>query len=818
MPGVLLNSVLGMLPDRTVAVRSGETLCVVVPMYNEEHGARRCLASILRQEEAPDQIAVSVNGGRDNTYEVVARILRDYGYRLKTTDDLPSFDARLERWLGGTGSAAVTLMNYRSRTAKSESVNNLFRAGLVTSDRVMLVDGDTILHPGFVGALRDNFYRLRERRVNGQRQFIIEDYALQSGAVRSWLPDNAGPWQRVVSAGRQAEYAFSTLLRRGQASIRGSSAIFGNSRLFTVVGCGFAARRELFPMPGDTRTEDHEFTLTTQALPVTETRLDADTLDRMGLRIVDGDRQVPPSEWLRSGEKILLRTGGNARFVPEAQMLTEDPQSLNGFLNQVERWNGGGLEGALGRVGRRLPANVAWTVWMAQLENVVGVLLLLLVLPSLVALNLGNPSIGMPWKALLGWLGFDMLLSTVLNTAGFWLQRRARGMASRPALASALRASLLTLPAYLLIRYLNPFTWVAAATEVVPAWWRGRRRARQRVSGVAWERPRGARASFRTHGIMASVMAAYPLLVGFVVAPNVKPVNAEGWRLTHQRPVVHMENHVSTSPLYDIAPQNAAVCGADQGWLGAQSGARLLRGDATAYERLGLWDLLTLGRLVPLLSIIEHSAGAFDVPVEGLLMIFINESLLDPLAHGPTGDLGLSQMTSDALTLLAAASNDPASAIYSPNLVTDESNVFDPVFSACAGAAKLAWSFRQPRVQTLGEAYALYINPVHGFVNGRIGDTWQPLVAQMEALEPNVTRLANVFSRFEEDPGSLHEYERRLVQIAFDVRDGNLTTAGAYSQALQVISDARIDDRDVYRRVLERLYGESGPMASTSSL
>lgn len=806
MPGVLLNSALGMLRDHTVAVHSNETLTVIAPMYNEENGARSCLASILCQDTQPDQLAVSINGGSDDTYGVVTRFLREYGYVLHASDGLAG-SARMERWLAGTGRAAVVLVVYGERTAKSESINNLFDWRLVSGDRVLLVDGDTILHPGFIRALRSNFYRLRQRKTDGRKQFVIENYALVSGSVSSGLPDGAGPVQRLISSGRRAEYAFSTLLRKGQASQHGSGALFGNSRLFTVVGCGFSARRELFPMPATTRTEDHEFTLEVQDLPLSEVVLEPEALDAMGLHIDDGGRTVRPSEYFPPDAEVLLRTGGNARFVPEALMLTEDPASVGGLLNQVERWNGGGIEGALGRLGRRLRPNVAWTVWLAQAENLLGIVLMLFVLPTLVALNLGNPSIGMTGTGLLVWFGIDLLVSVLLNAAGFRLQRLARGGPVRGAMSWALRQSLATLPAYLLVRYLNPFAWAGAATEVIPAWLRnrfGRSSVRHAQGVAAWERPRAARVSLRTQGVMVSLLAVWPLLSGLVVAPVVNPVNADGWQLTYARTALDVADHADRTPLTSplLLPEDSCRAGT-RGVIEL----RFASHSRIAYDELGLWNLLALGRLAPLLPVIEQAAATYSVPVPDLIQVFMNESLFDPLAHGPTGDLGLSQLTSDALTLLAAASADPRSPIYNPGLIGPDSNVFDPVFSACAGAAKLAWAWDQPRVKNLGHAYALYINPVHGFVNGRVGELWVPLVSQMLSLEPNVQRLAAVYAQYDRDPSLLPEFERRLVEVSLQVAAGAIDMRTAYLLALEVISEAEIDDRDMYRQVLNRLYG-----------
>lgn len=805
MPGIVLNSTLGLLPDRTRAVLTDESLAVVAPMYNEEEGARRCLASILRQQVAPEQIAISINGGRDNTYGVVETILREYGYTLSTADELTEMDARLERWLGGRGAEQVTVVRYRSQTSKSESINNLLRQRLVITDRILLVDGDTMLHPAFVQETRRNFYRLRRLRTGGETRWVIEDYALTSGSVTSWLPAQPTRWQKLVSQGRRAEYAFSALLRRGQASQHGDSAVFGNSRLYTVVGCGFTARRELFPMPSTTRTEDHEFTLEVQDLKMTELELTPEALDSMGLRIETDGEPLRPSEFFGSQEKVLLRTGGNARFVPEALMMTEDPDSVSGYLNQVERWNGGGLEGALGRIGRRVKPNVAWAVWMAQIENILDISLMLLILPNLIALNLGNPSLGIPASTLLVWFAVNVVVGFLLNFAGFRVQRRAAGIAPRRATLESLQLSLSTLLPYLLIRYLNPFTYVAAAIEIVPVWFRQRRRRVQTAGrGISWERPRGARMSLRTQSVMVSALVVLPLLTGFIVAPAVHQVNVPGWQLTHAGQQMRVEDFFT--PAVAHQPEEAMPVFCSAGGSGAVE-LQLPRHAAQQYRPLGLWDMLTLGRLAPLLPIIEQAALSYDLQVTDVLKVFMNESLYDPLAHGPTGDFGLSQLTSDALTLLATASRDPQSVIYNPDLITVHSNVFDPVFSACAGAAKLAWAFDQPLVSSLDQAYALFINPVYGFVNGRIGETWVPLVAQMDRLEPNIQVLAAAYRQYLDDPSVLSGHERQLISISFRVAAGELDLPEAYAAALQVVADARIDDLDVYRNVLSRLYG-----------
>lgn len=806
MPTVLLNSVLGLLPDRTVAVSSSDTLGMVIPMYNEEHGARRSLASVLRQERLPEQIFITVNGGTDGTYGVASRILGEYGYRLAAADQLQPVGARLEQWLGPAG-VSVSLLEFSEQTAKSESVNQLFRLGLIRTDRLLVVDGDTILHPDFVLELHRNFYRLRRSRTG----FILEDYALQSGAVNSWAPHGSRFQQRLISAGRQGEYAFSTVLRRGQSRLLGSSSVFGRSRLFTVTGCGFAARADQFPIPDDTQTEDHDFTLACQSTASSSYLTSSTALEKRGFLIEQDGELVAPSEFFAADERIEFRRSGSARYVPEAFMLTEDPLNLGGFLAQVERWNGGGQENALKRLGNRISPNTAFAVWSAQVEGLLGIILLLGLLPLLILLNLGNPSVGLPLRSVGFWFLGDVILSLLFNVAGFALQRRARGQSRSVVLLGAARSALLTLPAYLLIKYLNPFTWIASATTVLPAWLRNRKRTQQK-RGVVWERVRQGRHRSRTQGVMLTLAVSYPLLVSWVIAPQLVPVNAQGWQLTNQRPVVHLENHAFSSPLFSSS--EGGFCGADP------AGSSLaLSGSASDYLPLGEGDLLTLARLTPITVALTTAAAAYDVPVDLLIRVLINESSLNPLAEGPTGDLGLSQVTSDALTLLAAISNDPRSPQHNPRLISEQSDVFDPEFSACAGAAKLAWARNQRGVTNELEAYALYINPTHGFTDGVIGETWVPLTEALNRLASPVDRILNAHARHAEDPEAVTETERQLIELALAVQSEALTLREAYTETLRLVRAAGLADEEMYQLVIRRLYyghlqAEGGPGTS----
>src|SRR5690606_26751078 len=369
MPTVLLNAALNLVRERGHTVLGPDRVAVVAPMFDEEAGAARALRSLLRQTEPFEQVLVSINGGTVATPEVVAATLAELGFEVQGREVHVEHTRTFWRRPGSV--TEVTVLQYDAPVSKARSVNLLLERGLVTAERVLIVDGDTELDPGFAAAARRATYRLTYRRLeDGGHGYVIEDASLVSGAVRS-LP-GASLQSRLISAGRDAEYAFSAVVRGGQCRRLGDGVVLGRSRLFTVVGCGFVARRDVLPVPDDTITEDHDLTLAAQNAPVTEEETTAAELDALGFRVVVNGRPRPLSAIVGAATPVLLRRGSDARFVPEALMRTEDPPHLGGFMRQVERWNGGGIQNALKRLAvreerRRLAPHVAFTVAAAQL-------------------------------------------------------------------------------------------------------------------------------------------------------------------------------------------------------------------------------------------------------------------------------------------------------------------------------------------------------------------------------------------------------------------------------------------------------------------
>ena len=878
MPTVLANALLSFVPDRTVPVRGPDRVGVVSPMFDEEAGAAAALGSLLDQSEPFDELAVSVNGGTDRTLEVVRRTLAERGFARVYAAPAPGLAAHLERWHAEAGPAVVVL-DHAAPISKSDSINAVLAGGFLACERVLVVDGDTVFDPGFLANLKDDFYRLRVQRRRGARRYVIEDVALQSGAVTSLPPGPGAPMAGLISRARSGEYAVAALLRTGQTARLGRGRVFGASRLYTVVGCGFAARRDCFPMPSDTLTEDHDFTLAVQNEPVSERRVTVAELAERGFRVKLGGAEIDAAEFFDPQDEVVLRRTSDARFVAGALMRTEDPANLAGYLRQVERWNGGGVENALKRLApsgpRGLRPNVAFAVAAAQFENLFGLALLLLALPVALGVNFALPGYGTALTGLAAWLGLDLLVTLLLVAAGSLRLWRAQGLAGGRLLGRALGATARATLPLLVLRPLGAVAYVAGAARALADLPRRRRRARLDAKvTITWERPRAVRG--RQVSIHTTTVALSMLLVNvalFAVAAYLGEATRPGykttWRLIHTAQPVRAEDHVALplplaiTPLAELlepGAQAGAAHGGDReaaAWAPVTSdeplaeaepdGAtlqlvlalpdqpgeeglsaycsvgftarsaptrRLLGAGAAAYRPLSYWERLVLARLAPLAAHHEEAATAYDVPAELLLRVLVNESYLDPLAVGPTQDLGLAQVTDDALTLLRALSDDPLSPFANPRFFDGPFNVFDPDFSLCAGAAKLAWARSQPGGEDERFAYARYINPLEGVQRNALNPVHAELVVALEELRPLADALTAVFAAYREEPQRLTDQERALLDVYRAVGEGQLSLSAAYLTVGELVERFGIDDAALYDAVRERLYGLGETTAS----
>ena len=860
MPTTLLNAALGLLPERTLPVRGPDRLAALVPMFDEEVGAGDALASLLAQRVPLDEIVVSINGGRDATPTVVAATLQRAGYRMVASSRFGPEGAPVDWWWQCERSPSVAVVHHSRPVAKADSLNLIVAGGLVTAERLLVLDGDTILDPGFVAAMRDGFYRLSAVRRDGRTAYVLEDVAIQSGAVTSMRPRTPTGAAGLVSAARTAEYAFATLVRRGQVVRWGRGAVFGASRLYTVIGCGFVVRRDALPVPADTTTEDHDLTLSVQGGPTRSVTRRVNALHAEGFRAVIAGVERPLAEVVGDGA-IEVRTTPHARFETAAAMITEDPPRLAAYLGQVERWVGGGLENLLKRVldplqRRAWAPNARFAVLGAQLENLAGLLLLVAFAASLGSVwsIAGGQAV---LRGLATWLVADLAVTGLLVVLGASLQVRARGPGALATAWPTRRRALAGVVALLLLRPLNLVAYGAAATRVVPRFL-SRRRVHAEVTKT-WVRPRVIvrTARLRT-GLVATCLGSL-LVAGFAGSAHVtatdRPLPREVWRQLHAGPPVDLAP-LMRLPVHDLVTVEVAVATvpsegppvptgppagppadgaarqaagrADRGAVslhcppdsvaGAAGSARALDQGAGAYEPLNPWGVLTLARLAPILALIEEASTAYDLPPALMLQLLLNESYLDPLAVGPTDDYGLSQVTADAVRLLRAISYDPGSPFANDRLFGTPVNLFDPDFSVCAGAAKLAWARQLPHGDDDAVAYARYVNPWHGVVDGQVSRRHRPLVEAFEAVRPMVDALAAAVAAYRRDPDGVAAAERALLDVAAEVAHGERTVEGAYRRASEIIEEARIDDRRFFGRVLSELYGHGEEQAQAGLL
>ncbi len=831
MPTVLMNAGLSLVREGGSIVIGPDRLGAFVPMFDEEAGAARTIRSLLGQSEPLDELVISINGGSDGTPEVIERTLAALGYGAHAHGSSQSGD--VTRWDKAGDGTSVVVVRYQSPTSKARSLNLAASGGALTAERVLVVDGDTVLSAGFAAAMRRSFYRLSYRRLpGGAHGYVLEDAALQSGAVRS-LP-GASVQARLISAARDAEYSFSTVVRSGQCARMGGSGVFGRSRLYTVVGCGFVARRDVLPMPDDTLTEDHDLTLAAQDMAQQDEVKPAADLDAGGYRLLVDGRSRPLSALIGPRTKVIVRRSSTARFVAGAVMHTEDPPRLGGLLRQVERWNGGAIENALKRVrptvGGRLRPNVAFAVASAQVENVIGLFLALL-LPAMLGLRHALPQAQVPAAMLVGWIGIDLLASLLIVMAG---ARRLGDSWGRAILV----ASRGVVP-LLALRSLGALAYVTAATRVVPTFVRsGLRRRSGEVLGYVqrtWSRPRARvapQAHLRTAGVATSVLL-FSLSLFFAVAHVARAYASthDTWRYVYGSPRLDQADF-ELLPVYDDRSLSTLVaelveeerpgtkwvspyCPPPEvaGWSQTPSEAKAFElGSDKGYQPLSPWGILMLARLAPLLTHLEEAARAYSLSGDFLLQVLLNESYLDPLARGPTNDIGLAQLTSDALTLVAAVSAEDGNPLRNEALFAGTVSAFDPAFSLCAGAAKLAWAESQPGGEDPEVAYARYINPFDGVRNGSVAPTHEEPVAAMTQLGELVQLLAAVVETYRVDPGLVSSQERELLDVASAVAEGRLSIRDAYRHVSSLVAAFDIDDRQFYRTVLQDLYGPNAPL------
>jgi cellulose synthase/poly-beta-1,6-N-acetylglucosamine synthase-like glycosyltransferase len=118
------------------------TLAVVIAAHNEEGGLPATLRALSRQSEPAEVVIIADDGSTDGTATI---LIRDYGLETPPLGAMsaPAAACPALRWLrlphGGKASALNAAI------------------AVVQTDLVMTVDGDTLLAPGAIRAMRDAF-------------------------------------------------------------------------------------------------------------------------------------------------------------------------------------------------------------------------------------------------------------------------------------------------------------------------------------------------------------------------------------------------------------------------------------------------------------------------------------------------------------------------------------------------------------------------------------------------------------------------------------------------------------------------------------
>jgi cellulose synthase/poly-beta-1,6-N-acetylglucosamine synthase-like glycosyltransferase/cytochrome b561 len=133
----------GAAPAGPITPAPPQSVAVLISARNEGHSLPATLDALLRQHDPPDEIWVIDDGSEDDTHAVLSR---RYGLRL-LAPQVPARSAMHPRL------CALSKPN----SGKADSLNR--GIGLITSELVITLDADTVMHPDAVGAMRRGFSR-----------------------------------------------------------------------------------------------------------------------------------------------------------------------------------------------------------------------------------------------------------------------------------------------------------------------------------------------------------------------------------------------------------------------------------------------------------------------------------------------------------------------------------------------------------------------------------------------------------------------------------------------------------------------------------
>ena len=826
-PATMLNLVMGTFPDRTIPVRSNDIVSAILPMYNEGAVAKESLESLLSQTKMPKSIIVSVNGGGtdndfDKTYYVVRDELQSHGYISKEEGLSSTLDSGVETWVHEY-LPEVKVIDHIMQTSKADSVNGAIRQETEGIDRILILDGDTILKEDFLEKMSSNFYRLNIKRTDKGPVFEIEDYGLQSASVQS-LREN-DKWQaKLISSARKFEYAFATVVRKGQATVFGNSKLFGNTRLFTATGCGLTARKELYPMPQETLTEDHDFSLKVQDDDKTKRESSRDEIERMGLEFYVNGEWRKARDIMDAQDRVVITKSGNARFVDNAIMYTHDPPSIEGLIRQWERWNGGAIQVMLNSFGnKKRKANTAYATGSANLENIIISGAMAAAIAG-IAMHAANPDIGLSMHNLEVGLGIDTSIVAGVAGYGFYLASRAQGYTNAKSALSAIKNTAVNLLPFELTRFIGPVTYLKAMASELYTRAKNKLSGREKNENVIWERPNSGGSLRKKAAGYAPLAAAITAIAfgAYGVSGAGNDYNLEAMNLMRSAPSenavynqkpVWLDNAVNVTINPKVQLKRVNDNGISQ-YCAAPSDAPLISiaslGNSDDYKPLTFGQLQVLARMAPVAGYLENAATYYNYSkdeMDMLLKTVLFESWYNPLAEGKTNDKGLGQITPSAINLVRNISLNYKGQEYNPRLAASDFSVWNPDWNLCATASKLAYVSGMVKDGNEGDIYALYVNPAKGIVNGVMPPDIESRVNDFEKVTPNfMPAIENAFAAYDKNPKILTSPERRLILLSKEVTSGNISPQNAYLKSSSLSQMAGVDDSSFYEKVQAKLY------------
>jgi len=320
-PMIILHGILSCFPEGKNMITRDESVAIFVPIYNERDEIYPTLSAILMQTRLPNMIVASENGSTDGTRDVIRKFISDNGGLFVSCHDFKG--EIVEEYV--LGKIRFVMILHKNKTGKAASVN--FAKGILLSvDRVISIDSDTIMFTQVVESMMGRFYSLARRKG----KYEIHERAIVAGLVRSRRDSNAGIISCITHRARCANHDIGQYVARlGQNKTAG----------FVVSGCGYAVASKDFDVPERTITEDLDFTWKMELRKEERTVISLERVRGLGF-LING---VPFADTMSEEgiEEITFVKSWRVYYERKAIFFPVTPGTIRGLRRQVDRWSYG---------------------------------------------------------------------------------------------------------------------------------------------------------------------------------------------------------------------------------------------------------------------------------------------------------------------------------------------------------------------------------------------------------------------------------------------------------------------------------------------